>query len=204
MTRGGLSPASAFGFGAAFDSGPIPANRGPQGRAQESWTVTEADIDAWLKTAQVGDTFVYCHGPDLIRGGAYARVQALVTSGDVIPHHRRANDGGFDYFVRRNRVRVVTPRICDPMMMSVLLVVQDAAQDGRRCPSDAQIGEAADLSPDQVKWCLKKLDAAGFITRKCVPVPGDARFRVVKVIATGCETAGPGSDRPANPTGGRR
>lgn len=188
---GGTLAASAFGFGARSTASAAAARRA----AVESWTVTEADIDAWLKTAQVGDLFVYCHGPQLVQGAAAARVRALAAAGEVIPHNKRADDGGLDFFVRRNRVRVVTHRapVCDPCMLAVLVVLQEAAQDGRRCPSDADLAQAVDLSADQVKWHLKKLEQARFIARRCAPTRGDNRFRVVKIIATGMETAGPGA-----------
>jgi hypothetical protein len=189
---GGIQAAS-FGFGGS----PIASSR--RAAAVESWTVTEAELEAWLKTARVNDTFVYCHGPALIRGAAAALVATLAKDGEIIPHNRRAADGGLDFFVRRNRVRVTTqrPPVCDRMMMAVLMVLQDAAQDGRQCPTDADIAADVDQSADQVKWQLKKLEQAKFIERRTVPAPGkgNAKFRVVKIIATGCETAGPGGDQ---------
>jgi hypothetical protein len=193
VTRGGISSAPAFGFGPSGHSAPIAA--AARRTAVESWTVTEGDIDAWLKTARIGETFVYCHGPQLVQGAAAARVRALADAGEVIPHNKRAGDGGLDFFVRRNRVRVVTQRapVCDPQMMAVLLVIQDAAQDGRQCPTDVDIAADTDLHVEQVKWALRKLVDAKFIERRTVAVPGKgtARFRIVKVIATGMETAGP-------------
>lgn len=183
----GLAP--AFGFGIAQP--PQPRGRA---HASESWIVPAADIDAWLKIAKTGETFIYCHGPQLVQGAAAARVRDLAEAGEVIPHHKRADDGGFDFLVRRNRVRTVTaPRapVIDPAMMAVMLVVNDAAQARRRCPSDAAIGEAASLRAPQVKWQLQKLKEARMIECRTVPAPGDNRFRVVRIVATGAETAGP-------------
>lgn len=187
--RGGQT-ASAFGFGPSL-SAPPPSRRA--GGPVECWVVPASDVDAWLNRARPGETFIYCHGPQLVDGAAAARVRALVASGDVIPHNRRADDGGLDFFVRRNRVRKVVARapVCDPHMMHVLLIVQSVAEQGERCPSDAQIGEAADISADQVKYALKKLEGAKMIARRTVPVAGDPKFRVIKVLATGAETASP-------------
>jgi hypothetical protein len=77
-------------------------------------------------------------------------------------------------------------------MMAVLVELQDDAQNHRRCRSDAELGEATGMTADQVKWQLKKLGEAKMIERRIVPAPGDLRFRVVKVVATGAETALPG------------
>jgi hypothetical protein len=90
-------------------------------------------------------------------------------------------------------VRVVTQRapVCDPNMLAVLVVIQDAAANGERCPSDAAIGAETGLTADQVKWQIKKLAAAKIIAKRVVAAPGDSRFRIVKVIATGAETRGP-------------
>jgi hypothetical protein len=101
-------------------------------------------------------------------------------------------DGGVDVLVRRlKRAEARRAPVCDPHMFAVLLVLQDAAAAGQRCPSDAALAEATDLSPDQVKWQLKKLRQAGFVKVATLPTPGDARFRVVTVVATGATTAGP-------------
>jgi DNA-binding MarR family transcriptional regulator len=82
--------------------------------------------------------------------------------------------------------------VCTPDMMAVLVELQDDAQNHRRCRSDADLGEATGMTADQVKWQLKKLEARRMIERRTVPKrPATARFRVVKVVATGAETAGP-------------
>lgn len=188
----------------AFGASPIQANLGDgfgfaapaaavirSGRASECWTVTAADIDAWLKTAQPGEAFVYAHGPQLVQGGAAARVTELTAKGEVTPHHKRASDGGFDFLIRRNRMQVRRAPVCDPNMLAVLVVLQDAAANRERCPSDAEIGEATGLTADQVKWQLKKLEGAAFIIRRTVRAKADPRFRVVTVVATGASTAGP-------------
>jgi hypothetical protein len=185
--RGGTPPAVGFAAVAAPPP-PASADRGPR----ESWTVTADDVAAFVKRARAGETFVYAHGPVLVQGAAAARVAQLTQAGEVIPHHRRASDGGFDFLVRRlKRAEARRAPVCDPHMFAVLLVLQDAAAAGQRCPSDAALAEATDLSPDQVKWQLKKLRQAGFVKVATLPTPGDARFRVVTVVAPGATTAGP-------------
>lgn len=183
-TRGGASPASD---GQAAD----PALRP---RAVESWTSTAADVDAWLDRAKQGDVLIYAHGPTLIQGAAAARIRKMIDDGDVVAlPQRRCADGGFDYRVARNRARLVSQRapVCDPTMMRVLLEVQADAAAHRRCRSDAELGQATGLTADQVKWQLKKLEAGKFIARRTVGCRADPKFRVVKVVATGAETAMP-------------
>jgi hypothetical protein len=160
--------------------------------ASECWTVTAADVDAWVASARPNETFIYAHGPQLVQGGAAARVSALHRSGDVTPHQRRAGDGGFDFIVRRCQPRrAVSEPVCTAMMMRVLVAIQEDAQAKRRCRSDSEIGAAADLSPAQVKWQLNKLEDARFITRRIVPARADPKFRVITVTATGQSTAMP-------------
>lgn len=199
MARGGISTAERFGSSGAPVASEAPVARyHSEGRQRpvESWTLTEADVDAWLRGSRQGDVLVYAHGPSLIQGAAAARVRVLIDSHEVIAlPQRRAGDGGFDYRIARNRVRTVTerPPVCDPHMMAVLLVLQDAAAAGERCPSDADMGARTGLSAEQVKWQLRKLQSGKFIQRRFVPIPGDPKYRVVKVVATGAETAMPGA-----------
>jgi hypothetical protein len=189
--------APAFFAGAGGDAvglgfhAPAAGRRSP---AVESWTATAADVEAWLKRAKPGDRFVYATGPTLIQGAAAALVRKLRDAGEIASHNQRNRHSNvLEYVAIRNRVRVVTqrPPVCCPNMMAVLVELQEAAQAGARCPSDSEIGDRAGLTSGQVKWQLEKLEAAKMIERRNVPAPGDSRFRVVKVIATGAETAGP-------------
>jgi hypothetical protein len=179
--------ASAFGFGAA-----APVSQ--RAAAVESWTATAADVDAWLGSAKPGERLVYARGPQLVQGAAAALLRKLTDAGEVITHNRRDPATGLLEFIAvRNRVRLVTQRApaCDAHMMAVLLVVNDAALNGERCPSDAAIGDQTGLTADQAKWQLKKLADAKLIERRNVPTKSDSRFRVVRVVATGAETASP-------------
>lgn len=164
-------------------------------KANECWTSTAADVDAWLAIARPGETFVYAFGPQLVQGGAAGRVAALTTSGDVTPHHKRRPDGGFDFIIRRTCPQPRTPLnrapVCTPDMLTVLVAIQDDAQANRRCRSDSQIGAATGMTADQVKWQLRKLEDAKFITRQVVACGADAKYRIVTVTATGQTTAGP-------------
>jgi hypothetical protein len=164
------------------------------GRASECWTHTAADVDAWFDIAKPGETFVYAHGPQLVQGGAAARVGFLTRAGDVTPHHKRAADGGFDFIVRRTcRPRAAINRlpVCTPHMITVLIAIQDDAQAGRRCRSDSEIAAAAGLSVGLVKWQMTKLEEARFIVRRIVATKADPRFRVITITATGQSTASP-------------
>lgn len=188
---GGIQPGivrdpAAFGFAAP------PAAVVQSGRASECWTVTADDVDAWLRIAQPGQTFIYCHGPQLVQGGAAARVRDLTAEKSVTPHHKRTADGGFDFFIRRNRPPPVhRAPVCDPVMIALLVELQDAAQGGRRCPTDAALGHAVGLTAPQVKWWLRKLEDSKFIRRRTVKTAADPRFRIVTIVATGQSTAEP-------------
>lgn len=187
MLAGGIASSSAFGFGVA---GVVAHGGDPC----ESWTCTESDLEAWLKNARTGDRFVYARGPSLIQGAAAAKVKALRERGEISSHNQRNRvTGDLEYIVIRNRIRVEVLRapVCTPDMMAVLVELQDDAQNHRRCRSDAELADAAGITADQAKWQLKKLEAAKMIERRTVPAPGDPRFRVVRVVATGAETAGP-------------
>jgi hypothetical protein len=189
--------APAFFAGAGGDAGGLGFHAPAAGRrpaAVESWTATAADVEAWMAAAKPGDRFVYATGPTLIQGAAAALVRKLRDAGEIASHNQRNRfSNALEYVAIRNRVRVVTQRapVCCPNMMAVLVELQNAAQAGIRCPSDSEIGARTGLTGGQVKWQLEKLEAAKMIERRNVPAPSDSRFRVVKVIATGAETAGP-------------
>lgn len=166
--------------------------RRPAHGGVESWASTASDVEAWLDNARPGDRFVYAKGPSLVQGAAAALVGRLCAAREVSAHNRRAADGVLEYLIIRNAPKkVVRPPVCTPHMMAVLMVLQDAAENRERCPSNEDIGEATGLSKGQVKAVFDKLEDARFIERRTVPTPSDARFRVVKVLATGAETAGP-------------
>jgi hypothetical protein len=181
----GGSSSSSFGF-------PAPVAAVVQSsRAAESWTVTAADVDAWLRTAHPGEAFVYAHGPQLVQGGAAGRVAALTQSGDVTPHHKRTADGGFDFIVRRCAPRPsARAPVCTADMLSVLVELQDAAMNRRKCPSDADLAHATGVAPGTVKWLVRRLEEGGFIKRQTLRTRSGP-FRQVTVVATGATTAGP-------------
>lgn len=162
--------------------------------AVESWTLTAAQVDKWLKTARVGDVLRYAHGPCLVQGSAAARIRELIASEDVtaLPQ-KRADDGGFDYRVVRNRVRVVrnVPSVVDRGMAAVLQLLTEAADAKAPCPSDSDMGRQLGGTPDQVKWALRKLVAAKLVATRIVGTRRNPKFRVVTILATGAETAMP-------------
>lgn len=171
----------------------FPTRRPPP--AVESWTLTGDQVDQWLKRARPGEVLVYAHGPSLIQGAAAARIRALIKSDDVIPlPQRRSADGGFDYRVVRNRVRTVrnAPVRLDAGMRGVLDLLTEAAAQGRRCPSDADMGARLGGTPDQVKWAVRRLVAGKWIETRIVGTPRNSKFRVVRILSTGAETALPG------------
>jgi hypothetical protein len=60
---------------------------------------------------------------------------------------------------------IVRAPVCDPTCSPCWSCSRTPPPTGERCPSDAEIGEATGLTADQVKWQLKKLEGAKFITR---------------------------------------
>lgn len=184
---------------AAQDFGGAYARRGSR-TAVESWTLTVVQVERWLRSARQGDVLAYAHGPTLVQGDAAARIRKLIDSGEVIAlPQRRADDGGFDYRVVRNRVRVVKPPravandvLGNPAAQAIFDRLQLAVERAERCPSDAALATGAGCTIDQAKWQLKKLAGAGLIATRAVPTQVDPKFRVVTICATGAETALPG------------
>lgn len=178
----------------------------------ESWTLTAEQVERWLKRARTGEDLVYAHGPTLIDGAAAALVRRLAATKEAVPWQRRVDDRTRDYLIRRNRVRVVRdmppepPRV-NAEMLIVLVELQDAAAGRRRCPSDAGIAARTGLDVRQVKYQMEKLRRDRLVETRIVPCKTDAKFRIVKIVATGMETAGPEDvpdGRPIQPNRGRQ
>lgn len=183
------------------------APRGPKRPAVESWTLTAEAVERWVKGAQTGEQLVYAHGPNLIDGAVAARVRELAAISEVLPRQRRAADGSLDYFVIRNRVRVVRPPRQGPAAIvlgdherAILMKLKEAARTGQRCPSDSALGFAVGLRPDQAKWQLRKLTQKGLIKTRVVTTPTNPKFRIVTIVETGFETAAPGEPLSAGPS----
>lgn len=164
--------------------------------AVESWTLTVEQVEHWYKAARTGEVLVYAHGPSLIPGGAGARVRELIGTREAIPLPLvRAVDGGFDYRVARNRIRLVVDRrdsSLTPLAEAILERIEHAAAAGERCPSDSALGRAFNVTTDQAKWALRTLTQSGRIRTRMMPTRTEPRFRIVEVLASGKQTAGPG------------
>lgn len=183
--------------------GEKPTGRPP---AVESWTSTLADVEAWLSRAGVGDRLIYAHGPYLVRGAGAEYLFALGQQNVVFLYQKRAPDGLTDYCAMRNRVRTVSRRsggavdrengrqaaAISPLMNGLLMQLKAAARQGQRCPPNSELAEALGTTIEDAKWQMRKLASAGLIRTRLMPAPGEPKFRIVEIVATGVETAGPG------------
>lgn len=168
--------------------------------AVESWTLTLVAVERWLDQAKQGDTLTYAHGPTPVRGAAWQKMGVLAERGEVILHNRR-NGTGFDYVAIRNRVRVVSERTSrphgeiSPLMRDLLTLIEAAARQGKRCPTNYDLATGLGIPEEGAKWQLRKLASAGLVRTRLVPAPGDPKFRIVEIVESGLTTAGPESVR---------
>lgn len=169
----------------------------------ESWSKPLAAVERWLKSSRTGDQLVYAHGINLLDLELGQEMRRLHEAGEVRLRQRRTDDGGIDFYVIRNRVRVQLPPrprrqagpVMDPAMSAVFLRLKAEARQGLRCSSDKVLGETLGLTADQVKWAIRKLVAAELIRTRLVPTRCEPKYRVVSIVATGLETALPGEER---------
>lgn len=170
----------------------------PHASAIESWTLTLAAVEAWLADAKQGDTLTYAHGPTLVRGAAAEHLRRLESDGEVVLCQKRSG-AGFDYRAIRNRVRVVTQRserlapagLLTPLMRDLLVLIEAAARQGKRCPSNSDLAKGLGVPEEGAKWHLRKLASAGIIRTRIVPAPGEPKFRIVEIVGSGLQTASP-------------
>jgi hypothetical protein len=165
--------------------------------AVESWTLTLVAVEQWLTSAKQGDTLTYAHGPTLVRGAAAQHLLRLEHRGEVILCQKRTESGGFDYRAIRNRVRVVAERPSrprgetTPLIRDLLVLIEAAARQGKRCPSDYDLARGLGSPEAGAKWQLRMAMAAGLVRTRIVPAPGEPKFRIVEIVASGLATAGP-------------
>lgn len=160
--------------------------------ATESWILPVAQVNAWHRAAKPGERLIYAKGPQLLHGETTLRLRQLAECDAVHLFHRRSQDqAGFDYIAQRREDRVIKQQAPDPQMMAVLLTFKSVAIAGGRCPTDAELAEAMGLAVSQVQWLIAKLKKARLITTRLVPSLDTPRFRIVTIVSTGQETAGP-------------
>lgn len=162
---------------------------------------TVDDLDAFVRRARPGESFVYCEAPDLIRGETSLRVAALTGDGLVRPHHVRRQGGGWEWFVVRTgkglpkKKSAAEQALSDPFTETIYRAIKRAANFGDPCPSLAQMARIAGLDTrPQAAWRFRKLINAGLIESEIVydkGVPG----RIVTVVESGRKTARACPDR---------
>lgn len=190
-----MSAARGIAAAKAASSNPADAPRAP---AISSWTSSIVAINRWLKASATGDQFIYAHGHNLLDPALAEHVRKLAAEGEVKMRTRRAADGVFDYFVIRDRVRIVAvhPRkaqgpVLDEATNGLLLKLKAVARAGERCPSDKALAAAIGLERNQVSWCFRKLRDLELISTEIVATPSDPKFRIVTIVASGDRTALP-------------
>lgn len=206
MLMGGIPSSGRPGDGSSAGTGNGPAGGGFERRNERDrpvdWVLPEAEVKSWVKRARPGERLLYGRGLRLVQGATTRLLANLAAQGDVAMIHPRSKDQpGFDHLVIRNRVRFVTdhrraaPRTAaplDPIMAGLFLKLKEAARCGHRCPSDGALALSLGVSRDQLKWALRKLISAGLVLTRIVPAPGDPKWRIVTIVATGLATKGPG------------
>lgn len=161
-------------------------------------TVAPVDaLDAWMRRAAPGEEFAYCEAAEPIRGETWSRAGELAQLGYVRTHHRRREGGGYVYFAVRTAKRVagaidpVQAALADPATDTILRELKRAANLGLPCPSDAELMRKAGLTMrQQAGNRVRKLIDLKLI-ESTLAYEGGVPTRVVKIIATGKETALP-------------
>lgn len=165
------------------------------------WVLPPAEVEAWMKRAQCGDRLRYGQGRQLVRGETSKLMRTLAASGDVhLFQPRSATGDGFDFLAVRNRVKIEVPPkpprgqvgpVLDPVTNALFLKLKSVARTGERCPSDAALAKALGVTRNQIGWSLRKLVDLKLIDKRIEATPKDPKFRVVRIIDSGRETAVP-------------
>lgn len=187
--------------------GPVPGSGGPRNaRATAEWILPLAEVQRWLDGAQPGEKLLYSQARRTIRGDVSALLGKMAAANEVQLNAPRSPGGQtFDYLVLRLRVAVRSePRHSapDPHMVQVEQQLSEFAERGERCPSDARLGALAGITPPQAKWALRKLAEAGRIESRTIAIPGNPRYRVIRVVGIDKSTALPNLVQGAPAPGG--
>lgn len=161
------------------------------------YVVSTEALEAFVRGAKPDEQFTYCEAPQLIPSETSRRVREMAQEGLVRPHQTRRAGGGFTFFVVRTRLRPAaasTPAqvvLADRFTAAIFEELKQAAEKGRRCPSDAELMRRVGLfSTPQAQWRIRKLVEAGLIKSELVYEKG-VPTRVVTIAASKKRTALP-------------
>lgn len=183
--RGGLAQVS-------FQSGQAPL------AVAADFILGAEEVTTWLATAATGARLVYGRGSCMIQGRTQAMLRQAADAGQVMLFQPRSDHPGkFDFLAIKRagapklpaspRVQLVTDRA----MAVIYRRLKSAALRGERCPTDQTFASLTGLNVPQVKWRVRKLVQLGKIQTRTVPGTDVALHRVVTIVSSGRETAGP-------------
>lgn len=169
------------------------------GQASESpaWMMPAADVAAWLQSAKAGARLIYGRGPQMVQGATQQLLAGQARDGAVLLFQPRSSvPGQFDFMVIKRLAAPALPArrrvqdASDPKLRAIYRRLQSAAARHARCPTDIMLAAEFGLTVGQVKWRLRQLAEAKRI-RSEVVTDQWRRVRVVTIMATGDQTAGP-------------
>lgn len=171
-----------------------------------SWVLPLQQLTDWLDSAQVGQSLVYCHAPHPIYGETWSYVGELGRSGRVHPSNPKSTtcEGFRTFQIKVLRLAAPAPAKAparrgdgfeDETLAKIRRLLRRCANFGRRCPSNPELAQAAELgTAAQAAWRLQKLTAAGAFRIVTVKDGPDAGWRTV-IFPDGRHTELPPSGR---------
>lgn len=146
-------------------------------------------LNAFVRQAAAGETFVYCEAPQPMYGDTWSRVTELAQQGFVTPLSSKRAGGGWVYSVARTRKRItrdLTPQekaLSDPATDTIFRELKRAANFAQPCPSDAELARKAGLSSRHAaQFRVRQLIAVGLI-ESTLAYEGGVPSRVVTIVA---------------------
>jgi hypothetical protein len=182
----------------------VPRRAVPQRAAvpvARAWVLPLAEAQGWFKSAAIGEVLLYAGGPRLIQGETSHYFRDLALAGLAHPIQLRLTDRiGYEYEVRKlgdERPPAAPPAEMDAALEAIFAAIERAAEDGARCPSDAELARAAGLATRAAaQGRVVQLRKARRILSEPVTGPFDDAQdrqigRVVTIVATGKRTRAP-------------
>ncbi|MGZ8353701.1 MAG: hypothetical protein ACXWUJ_11445 [Allosphingosinicella sp.] len=165
----------------------------------DTWVANVSEMDAWVERAKPGDRFVYCIGPDIVRGLAAARAAELYREGLVELYQPAAETcRGRKFLMERRSTPTKAEQVdgqaraaVDPHAIAIYGALKAAADRGRRCPSNLALAREAGLPTAQAAaWRVTAMRDAGLFVIQTDPSGPDGPWRTIR-FPTGRSTAPP-------------
>jgi hypothetical protein len=171
----------------------------------EAWVMPLAEVAGWFAAADVGHVLVYARGPFLVQGATSAFVRDKALAGLAHPTQEPIRECVGNLYKVKKLGEAKPPAAPDPDCLfgapdaaieTIFDLLERAAEQGRPCPSDAELARAAGLATRaQAQWRVTQLRKAGRIASAPVAQPSDIG-RVVTIVASGKHTLAPKGWRP--------